>query len=86
MEAYRICKAICKLSQPNNGYTKELNIVSWNNRESIYDIRTWNADYTKYGDGVTLTVKQFIELKRLLDDTSISDISSMTIGVAADET
>ena len=42
-----ICKHIGDISQPNNGWTKELNFVSWNDREPVYDIRTWSSDHTE---------------------------------------
>lgn len=35
---FEIVKHIGKLSYINNGYTKELNFISWNNREPVYDI------------------------------------------------
>ncbi|WP_271001751.1 YdbC family protein [Listeria seeligeri] len=85
MDNYSIYKTIAKLSQPNNGYTKELNVISWNNREPVYDIRTWDAEHTKYGKGVTLSVNQLIELKQLLDKMSLADISSMMYGYGIDE-
>ena len=37
---FEIVKHIGKLSDINNGYTKELNFISWNHREPVYDIRT----------------------------------------------
>ena len=57
-----IYRHIADLSRPNNGWVKELNQVSWNDQEPVYDIRTWNANHTKYGKGITLTP---IELKAL---------------------
>ncbi len=57
---FEIVKHIGKLSYINNGYTKELNFISWNNREPVYDIRTWNQEHTKYGKGVTLTLREMV--------------------------
>jgi len=85
MKSFFICHTIQKLSSPNNGYTKEFNLIIWNNREPVFDIRTWNAEHTEYGSGTTLTVKQLIELKQLLDKVSINDISSMNLGDRYDE-
>ena len=65
---YVIYKHIGDLSQTNNGWIKELNFISWNNREPVYDIRTWNAEHTKYGKGITLTGRQMLTLKKLLDE------------------
>ena len=66
MKAYTIYKHIGDLSKSNNGWTKELNFISWDNREPVYDIRTWDAEHTKYGKGVTITMSQMVTLKELL--------------------
>lgn len=68
MQKYRIYKHIGDLSQPNNGWTKELNYISWDDREPVYDIRTWNAEHTQYGKGVTITAGQMVVLKELLNE------------------
>ena len=44
MEKYVICRHIGNLSELNNGWIKELNFISWNDREPVYDIRTWNEE------------------------------------------
>jgi len=64
---YKICKHIGNISQPNNGWTKELNLISWNNCEPVYDLRTWNADHSRMGKGVTITAGEMAELKKLID-------------------
>lgn len=68
---FTIFKHIAKLSEPNNGMTKELNFISWNNREPVYDIRTWNADYTKFGKGATLTRNELKALKQELQNINL---------------
>ena len=70
MKKYTIFKHLGALSQSNNGWTKELNYISWSNREPVYDIRTWNEDHTEYGKGVTLTMLQMDALKKLLNEIS----------------
>ncbi|MBD5498547.1 MAG: hypothetical protein HDR11_12440 [Lachnospiraceae bacterium] len=70
MKKYTIYKHIGNLSKRNNGWTKELNFISWNNREPVYDIRTWNAEHTEYGEGATITASQMEVLKKLLDEVN----------------
>ena len=65
---FEIWKHIADLSRPNNGWTKELNFISWNRREPVYDIRTWTGDHTKYGKGVTLTTGEMALLQQALLD------------------
>ncbi len=52
---YEITQEIAILSESSRGWTKELNLVSWNEREPKYDIREWAPDHTKMGKGVTLS-------------------------------
>ncbi len=71
MKKYTIYKHIGNLSQLNNGWIKELNLISWNERELVYYIRTWNAEHTEYDKRVTITANQIIPLKALLNDIKI---------------
>ena len=68
---YQIYKHIGALSQPNNGWTKELNFISWDDREPVYDIRTWSADRTEYGKGVVITAGEMKALQELIKDTAV---------------
>ena len=68
IKKYTIYNHIGDLSKSNNGWTKELNLISWDDREPVYDIRTWNTDHTEYGKGVTITPSQMSALKKLLDE------------------
>ncbi|MBX4262833.1 hypothetical protein KTC96_24405 (plasmid) [Clostridium estertheticum] len=52
------------LSESSKGWTKELNLISWNDKEAKYDIRDWDSDHKKMGKGVTLSV---VDLKKLKD-------------------
>lgn len=64
--SYEIVKTIGVLSTSPKGWTKELNLVSWNGREAKYDIREWSPDHDKMGKGVTLDVEEYEVLKLLL--------------------
>lgn len=63
---FEITEKIGVLSENVKGWTKELNMVSWNEREPKYDLREWAPDHSKMGKGVTLTVDELAELKNLL--------------------
>lgn len=64
---YEITKQIGVLSKSNSGWAKELNLISWNDREPKYDLRDWSADHSKMGKGVTLTREELITLRELLN-------------------
>jgi hypothetical protein len=66
-EKFVISREIGAISNPNNGWTKELNFISWNNREPVYDIRTWSENREKVGKGVTLTINEARRLRDLLN-------------------
>ncbi len=52
---YRIEKEIAVLSESPKGWTKEINLVSWNGADPKYDIRDWAPEHEKMGKGITLT-------------------------------
>jgi hypothetical protein len=64
---YQITEEIGVLSESARGWTKEFNLVSWNDREPKFDIREWSPGHEKMGKGVTLSHEEATELKRLLD-------------------
>ena len=64
---YEITEKIGVLSESSKGWTKELNLVSWNDREAKYDVREWSPEHDKMGKGVTLTKEELIQLKELLN-------------------
>lgn len=68
---YEIVKNIGVLSKAGSGWTKELNLVSWNDREPKYDLRDWSADHEKMGKGVTLSREELIALKELLNQMDL---------------
>lgn len=65
---FKIYKHIGNLSISNNDRVKELNFISWNNREPVYDIRTWNNDHTEFGKGVTITANEMKKLQILINE------------------
>lgn len=63
---FEIKQSIACLSNETNGWTKELNMVSWDGRPPKYDIRAWSPDHSKMGKGVTLTTDELTVLKNVL--------------------
>ena len=47
---YNVVKEIAVLSEKSNGWTKQLNLISWNDGEPKYDIRDWAPDREKNGE------------------------------------
>lgn len=63
---YEITKELGVLSESAKGWTKELNMVSWNDREPKFDLREWAPEHEKMGKGVTLTEDEAEALFELL--------------------
>lgn len=64
---FEIVKKIGMLSKSASGWTKEVNLISWNDRDAKYDIRDWSPDGEKMGKGVTLSKEELLALKELLN-------------------
>ena len=64
---FEIVEEIGVLSEGSNGWRKELNKVSWNDRAPKYDIRDWAPGHEKMGKGVTLTDEELKALYGLID-------------------
>ena len=68
-----ITRELAVLSENDRGYTKEVNMVSWNDREPKFDIREWSPDHARMGKGVTLTEEEVEKLKAILNGEEIED-------------
>jgi hypothetical protein len=68
---FEIKKQIAVLSESAKGWTKELNLISWNNREPKFDLREWDPDHQKMGKGITLSNEEMEKLMKALNDLSI---------------
>ncbi len=68
---YEIIKKIGVLSKSPSGWEKQLNLVSWNDRDPKYDIREWAPDGEKMGKGVTLNKEELVALKKLLEQMDL---------------
>ena len=68
---YDIVEEVGVVSESSTGWTIELNLISWNNREAKYDLRDWAPDHAKMGKGITLSIDELRQLKNLLNNMDI---------------
>ena len=68
---YEIVKELVVLSESSKGWTKQLNLISWNDKEPKYDIREWSPDHAKMGKGVTLTKEELKKLRDLISNLEL---------------
>ena len=62
-----IIKRIAVIGDPDTGYKKELNLVSWNGAEPKIDLRTWSPEGAAL-KGLTLTEDEAKELQKALNE------------------
>ena len=63
---FEIKEDIGILSESAKGWTKELNLVSWNGAAPKYDLRDWAPEHEKMGKGITLSADEVQKLYNLL--------------------
>ena len=68
---FEITKHIATLSTSAKGWTKELNLVSWNDAASKYDLRDWSPDHSKRGKGLTMSGEEIRALKAALETVEV---------------
>ena len=68
---YSVVREIAVLSEKSNGWTKQLNLISWNDGEPKYDIRDWAPEREKMGKGVTLTAAELQSLSDALQELEL---------------
>ena len=68
---YEIVKELGVISETSKGWKVELNLVSWNEREEKYDLRSWSENHEKIGKGIALTKDELIKLKEFLNKMDI---------------
>ena len=68
---YEITQELGVLSESKSGWTRELNLISWNGKEAKYDLRDWAPDHEKMGKGVTLSEEELKALKDLLNNMDL---------------
>lgn len=70
---YEIIEKVGTVSESPKGWTKELNLISWNNRDPKYDLRDWAPEHEKMGKGVTLTKDELKKLRDILNDMDLQN-------------
>lgn len=64
--AWKIKRELAVLSVSDSGYTKEINLISWNGADPKYDIRSFSPDRERCGKGITLSHEEAMRLLEAL--------------------
>lgn len=65
---FDIVEELGVLSETTKGWKTELNLISWNERDPKYDLRSWSENHEKMGKGITLSQAELAKLKELLNE------------------
>ena len=63
---HEIVESIGVIYEKKSGWTREINLVSWNGMDAKYDIRDWSPDHDKMSRGITLTEEELRKLVELV--------------------
>ena len=63
---FELMERIGVLSRKDNGWTREVNIVAWNDGPGKVDIREWDPDHKRMTKGVTLFEEEAETLTKIL--------------------
>lgn len=68
---FEIQETVGQLSENAKGWSKELNLISWNGREPKFDLRDWSPGHEKMGKGITLSHEELKKLRDLLNEMKL---------------
>lgn len=70
---FEIVKELGVISENAKGWRKELNLVSWNDRDAKFDIREWSPDHERMSKGISLTEEELVALAKLIEERDEED-------------
>lgn len=70
---FKVQETLGVLSENMSGWSKELNLVSWNDRPAKFDIREWDENHEKMKKGITLDYEEMVFLKEALEKIDLDD-------------
>ncbi len=65
---YEIKEELGVVSETGKGWSRELNLISWNDGAPKYDIRDWAPDHEKMGKGISLTKAELENLYEIIGE------------------
>ncbi|MBQ7740806.1 MAG: hypothetical protein IJT65_06210 [Eubacterium sp.] len=64
---YEITEHLGVISETARGWSREVNLISWNGREPKVDIRDWSPEHDKMSKGLTFTKEELQELSKIIE-------------------
>lgn len=73
---FEIRECLGVLRKSNTGWTRELNVVSWNGGSPRFDIRDWDPEHEKMSKGITFTKAEAAQICRWLSARNMEPVPS----------
>ena len=70
---YEIVKELGVISEGARGWSRELNLVSWNDNPPKFDIRDWSPDHSRMSKGISMTEDEMTKLVELFNTRDEED-------------
>ncbi len=70
---YEIVKELGVISEGARGWSRELNLVSWNDNPPKFDIRDWSPDHSRMSKGISMTEEEMAKLVELFNTRDEED-------------
>ncbi len=70
---FEIVKELGVISEGARGWTRELNLVSWNENPAKFDIRDWSPDHSRMSKGISMTEEEMEKLVELFNTRDEED-------------
>ena len=64
---FEIVKELGVIAESTRGWTKELNLVSWNDNPPKFDIRDWSPDHSRMSKGISMSEEEMQKLVELFN-------------------
>lgn len=65
---YELVQSLGVVAEYPTGWTKEINLISWNNKEPKIDLRDWDSKHEHMSRGITLKIEEVQKSVDILTD------------------
>lgn len=68
---YEIIQKLGMITQGNKKFKKQVTLISWGEGQPKIDIRAWSDDYEKMTKGISLSKKEALTLREILNSLAL---------------
>ena len=82
---FDIVRHIAVISDKGSGWTREVNLVQWNDGGTKVDIRDWSANRNQMRKGVTLNRQEFLTLVKAFRSIDAKELAEAAPKIEKEE-